>query len=112
MEDRIRQRYQSACRQYDIFGMAEAVRACMPALMAASPVDVCQVMWGGYYALACVGEIELLQGRTGNAAAYFVDWLRLVRRHDDVVFSEIINTSVSPERVWGNFNGRESCSKR
>lgn len=89
MEDRIRQRYQSAFRQYDIFGMAEAVRACMPALMAASPVDVCQVMWGGYYALACVGEIELLQGRTGNAAAYFVDWLRLARRHDDVVFSEI-----------------------
>ena len=62
----------------------------MPGLMAASPVDVCQVMWGGYHALACAGEIELLQGRAGNAAAYFVDWLRLARRHDDVVFSEIL----------------------
>lgn len=77
----------------------------MPALMAASPVDVRQVMLGGYYALVCAGEIGLLQGRAGNAAAYFVDWLRLARRHDDVVFSEIYNTSVSPERVWGNFNG-------
>ena len=89
LEDMIRQRYQSACCQYDIFGMAEAVRACMPELMAASPVDVCQMMWGGYYALACAGEIELLRGRPGNAAAYFIDWLRLARRHDDVVFSEI-----------------------
>ena len=85
----------------------------MPELMAASPVDVCQVMWGGYYALACAGEIELLRGRPGNAAAYFIDWLRLARRHDDVVFSEIyINTLVSPERVWESFVGRKICFKR